>query len=133
MDAGSLLDFKKKLSAFITGQSIPEYYLWLWKSLELKFLRGCQNILDNIILCVPCTLPYAFAVGGRILRKTKSLGRGLHLTTSPIQVKKPPLHCSDVERKTLLLCQLIPLLCLCPLPGLCCISKRSFSIILLCL
>lgn len=133
MDDGSLLDFKKKLSAFITGQSIPEYYLWLWKSLELKFLRCCQNILDNIILCVPCTLPYAFAVGGGILRNTKSLGRGLHLTTSPIQVKKPPLHCSDVERKMLLLCQLIPLLCLCPLPGLRCISKRSFGIIHLCL
>lgn len=49
--------FKKKLSTLMTGQSIPEYYLWLWKSLELKFLRGCHNILDNVITCV-CLVPF---------------------------------------------------------------------------
>lgn len=72
MGAGSLFDLKKKLSAFMTGQSIPEYYSGLWKSLELKFPSGCQNILDTLIVCVPCTLPSAIAAHGKILSKTKS-------------------------------------------------------------
>ena len=115
MDAGSLLEFKKNQSAFMTGQSIPEYWLWLWKPLELKWLRGCQNIVGNVLMHLPRTLPAAFAAGDGIQRKTKNLqwaperehpnalGLGLHLTTSRTSVKKPPLHRSDVERKMLLL------------------------------
>lgn len=135
MDADSLLEFKKKLHAFRTGQSIPEYLLWPWKSLELTLLRGCQNILGNIIVHVPCTLPYAFAVGDGTQSKTKSfqwapeqehtnsLRLGLHLTTSLISVKKPPLHYSDVKRKMLLSAHTAVM----SVPsGLCCISKRNF-------
>lgn len=137
MDAGSLLEFKKKPSTLRTGWSIPESGCGLAVSLELKLPRGCQNILGSIITHVPCTLPSARAVSDGIQSKTNSfrwasgqertnsLGLGLHVTTSHISVKKPPPHCSDVKRKMLLLCQLRALLCLCPPPGLAAFPREA--------
>lgn len=139
MDAGSSLEFKTETECIHDRIVHSRVLAVALEALGAEAAKRLPEYSGQYHHTHALYSPLCITVGDRTQSKTKSFqwasGReltnsprlGLHVTTSHMSVKKPPLCCSDVKRRMLLLCQLIPLLRLCPLPAYTVFPRKASS------
>lgn len=139
MDAGSSLEFKTETECIHDKTVHPRVLVVALEALGAEAAKRLPEYAGQYHHTHALYSPLCIAVGKRTQSKTPSFQRGsgqehtnslrlgLHLTTSHMSVKKPPLCCSDVKIRMLLLCQLISLLRLCPLPAYTVFPRKASS------